>query len=303
MTKKKSDNEKASIHKLHTLPDDLREIWDLAEPHADSKQVISEEETEEALNNVFDTLGISEENTGSRNLYRWFVAAAVLLITVSVGYLNFYSIQYTAPSGGQLSVVLDDGSTVQLNGNSTISHSPLFGITNRDLELNGEAYFEVSHSTTPFIVTTASTQTTVHGTKFNIIDWGMETLIEPVVTVTEGKVSVTDKSNQEIFLTKNQQARLNTQNSELVQEPITSENVTISWLNGELEFQNITLPEFFERLELHFGQEITLEGDLNDEKIKAIYKNTKSLDEILSDVAIVKGLTVEMNNDGYLIKK
>lgn len=303
MTKENTEHKKAPLHELHRLPEDLKEIWDLAEPAQDPVSPVTEEETEDALQDVLSELNIPGERSYLSSGLRWAAVAAVILIAAFTGLNELHINTYSAPAGGQLSVSLPDGSSVTLNGNSTISYSLLFGLTNRDIDLEGEAYFEVTSTETPFIVTGPATTVTVLGTRFNILDWGKTKSINPMVTVTKGKVSVTDYTDQQIILTMNEAAQLDPESDQLIKSPVEDNLAALSWLKGELQFRNISLSEFFARLEVHYGQEITFNGTgLNSEKIQALYSNNKTLEEILTDVAIVKDLNVEKTATGYIIK-
>ena len=63
-------------------------------------------------------------------------------------------------------VELPDGSVVLLNRNSSIVFDKDF--EKRNVELTGEAYFDVAAATTPFIITTDLGEVSVLGTKFNV---------------------------------------------------------------------------------------------------------------------------------------
>lgn len=100
-----------------------------------------------------------------------------------------HSIQLlTVPAGKDIEVILADSTKVFLNADSRLEYPSTFEGTQRTVRLHGEAYFDVTKdSSRPFVVETAHTQTTVHGTKFNITSYdGQPTKI----TLIEGKVAV-----------------------------------------------------------------------------------------------------------------
>lgn len=92
------------------------------------------------------------------------------------------------PAGKDIEVILADSTKVFLNADSRLEYPSTFEGTQRTVRLHGEAYFDVTKdSSRPFVVETAHTQTTVHGTKFNITSYdGQPTKI----TLIEGKVAV-----------------------------------------------------------------------------------------------------------------
>ena len=73
-----------------------------------------------------------------------------------------------APRKSKLKMKLPDGSIVWLNADSKLSYSESFSRKNRNVQLEGEGYFEVAHGEHPFVVQTDSAQIKVLGTKFNV---------------------------------------------------------------------------------------------------------------------------------------
>lgn len=68
-----------------------------------------------------------------------------------------------------ISQVLPDGSTVTLNKHATITYSKKFGEENRNLKLDGEAFFDVTpNKAMPFVIDANSAKVKVVGTSFNV---------------------------------------------------------------------------------------------------------------------------------------
>ena len=99
----------------------------------------------------------------------WFYAAAsiaaIAIILPSIAF--FYTKNEVAERGTHLAVVLPDGSKVDLNAESKISYKPLWWFISRDVELKGEAYFEVEKGST-FDVRSGQYTVSVLGTSFNV---------------------------------------------------------------------------------------------------------------------------------------
>jgi len=101
--------------------------------------------------------------------------------------INHYTL--SVPKGGQYQLTLSDGTRVWLNSASTLRYPPKFNDNFREVELEGEAYFEVSHShNQPFVVKSAHQSTTVLGTTFNIMAYADE--LEMTTTLVSGAVRV-----------------------------------------------------------------------------------------------------------------
>jgi ferric-dicitrate binding protein FerR (iron transport regulator) len=94
-----------------------------------------------------------------------------------------------APLGGKSEVTLPDGSHVWLNAGSKIKYLNQFNKNNRNISLEGEAYFKVAKNTKlPFIVKAGDLNIIAVGTEFNVKSYKDEGIIE--TTLVEGKVTI-----------------------------------------------------------------------------------------------------------------
>lgn len=151
-----------------------------------------------------------------RTRAKWSIAAAFLVMTISVGIIVERVWLGAAPEyvqitdkvqtgiGEQKNVVLADGSTLHLNTNSIVTVN--FSEDARNIVLlRGEAHFDVAHDTSrPFSVTAGNNTVTAVGTAFNM-QYVDDNAFELVVT--DGKVLVKDRfnafqSNSSLFSSK-----------------------------------------------------------------------------------------------------
>ncbi len=99
-------------------------------------------------------------------------------------------------SGNRSKVVLPDGSQVWLNAESRLEYAQGFGSSNRDITLNGEAYFDVvKDASLPFIIHTNNILIKVTGTAFNVKSYPGEGVSE--TSIIRGRVEVTVKGRPE----------------------------------------------------------------------------------------------------------
>jgi ferric-dicitrate binding protein FerR (iron transport regulator) len=99
----------------------------------------------------------------------------------------------TVPLGSKSSVTLPDGSLVWLNAGSEMCYSSEYGNENRDIQLNGEAFFDVvSDSLKPFSVITPGMTVMAYGTRFNVKAYPDDPT--SAATLEEGKIDVVIKS-------------------------------------------------------------------------------------------------------------
>ncbi|WP_373729327.1 FecR family protein, partial [Bacteroides heparinolyticus] len=122
--------------------------------------------------------------------------AAVVLLTIGTtrfllerSYRDEAMNTVTVPSGQHVGLTLSDGTKVWLNSRTRMSYPPLFRVCDkRMVEIDGEAYFEVSKSRKPFVVNTPKGRVEVLGTKFYVKDYRQAEVFE--TSLVEGSVKV-----------------------------------------------------------------------------------------------------------------
>jgi transmembrane sensor len=101
-----------------------------------------------------------------------------------------------APLGARSEIMLGDGTQIILNAGSTIKYRSDFNSNNRNLILDGEAYFKVAKNINlPLIVNAGSINIKATGTEFNVKAYKDEGLIE--TTLIEGKVEILQKGGDD----------------------------------------------------------------------------------------------------------
>jgi transmembrane sensor len=99
-----------------------------------------------------------------------------------------------APLGARSEIILNDGTEVMLNAGSSIKYGSDFNSINRDLILEGEAYFKVAkNKDLPLIVSAGNIKIKATGTEFNVKAYSDEGIIE--TTLVEGEVEISQKGN------------------------------------------------------------------------------------------------------------
>ncbi|WP_291591992.1 FecR family protein [Bacteroides sp.] len=229
-----------------------------------------------------------KSHTRRLTLIRTFsAAAAVLLLCLSTWTVYLYmqpvSIETVSTLAETRTVHLPDGSTVTLNHYSSISYPEKFKSGNREVELNGEAYFEVSKDKKhPFIVQTEMIDVQVLGTHFNVDAY----LDNPDVrtTLLTGSVAVSNKNNSvRMVLKPNEIAIYNKVEQKLTRKALENAKDEISWRHGEFIFDDLPLQEIVRELSNSFGTSIRISDTaLQDYRITARFRNGEDLKTILS---------------------
>ncbi len=150
------------------------------------------------------------------------------------------------PKGGEYSLELSDGTIVWVNSESSLRFPEVFARTQREVFLQGEAYFEVKKDTDkPFVVRTEMGDIRVLGTSFNVSAYPTDELWQ--ATLVEGQVSIC-RNQGEILMKPNEQYQMDRITGKGVVRSVIPEFYT-SWRDGKFYFKAYTFEELVERLE------------------------------------------------------
>lgn len=144
-------------------------------------------------------------------------------------------------------VKLDDGSAIWLNAGSELEYPLHFVGEERRVILTGEGFFDVSRDEAkPFVVEAGGQSLTVLGTEFNISSYPQEPV---VTTLVSGKVSILpDVDGEEVILLPGQQALFNAESGN-IQLLAVNVNNFISWRDGILNVDQMTLAGVLKKVE------------------------------------------------------
>ena len=212
---------------------------------------------------------------------------------------------YTTSEGEQKLLTLHDGSTVLMNGNSQVwVHSDNF-ISLRELELEGEAYFDVVDiPESPFIIHAKNATIEVLGTAFNVKTYDWHDNVQ--VAVSEGRVSFTSKlshlDKRSVTLAKGQFAYFDFNDNDFVVENFGVENYLV-WKSGRLIFKDLPL----EKVCLQLNRLYDVECSFDDKALKDLSLTSnfsgESLDKTLSVIALSLGINYQFDNDKKVVWK
>lgn len=139
------------------------------------------------------------------------------------------------PRGGQFFLVLSDSTRVWLNAESELRYPVTFSGEKREVNLIGEAYFEVTKNKEhPFVVHSESQDIEVLGTSFNVSAYNDNKFVR--TTLVEGSVRINSPS-QEIYLEPSFQTVLDLQSGSAITQRVKTELYT-SWKDGNYYFEN-----------------------------------------------------------------
>lgn len=190
------------------------------------------------------------------------------------------------PKGGQYHIVLPDGTTVWLNSASELKFPSTFSSASRDVELKGEAYFEVAKYAGKgwtFNVKSDRQVVQVLGTKFNISAYENETFVK--TSLAEGKVRVTGSGLGKSFTLKpGQESALNTKSSEIkVYDAEIAD--AIAWKEGLFVFDNENLFSAMNKISRWYDVEIIYQGEVKDKALWGTISRTEKIESLLKTLA------------------
>ena len=194
----------------------------------------------------------------------------------------------TAKPGEMTEFQLPDRSKVWLNAGTEVRFLKAFNTTKlREVQLKGEAYFEVHHdSTHPFVVNSGKLRTTVHGTSFSIRAYPDEAAI--AVAVNSGKVGVETRDGKQAALMLLPEDKISYSGGQFLKTKVPKIDID-SWIKGELIFEQTSMPEVFATLARKYKVKIDAgKRDYSACKLTARFRNQPL-------AVVLKTLNISMN--------
>jgi len=230
----------------------------------------------------------------NRSLAFKIAASIALLVGITYFLFNFNQEILKADFAENKSFILPDESTVTLNAVSQITYSKTSFKTNRQLKLDGEAYFSVKKGST-FNVKTEQGNIEVLGTKFNVKS--RENSFK--VYCYEGSVAVSH-NNTKVVLTKGEGVQL-TENNTLIK----LRNPEISgplWLNNESYFMEEPYAEVLAEFERQFKVKIVSKSINTDVLFTGGFSNN-DLDSAIKSITLPLNINYRIIDNEIILSK
>jgi len=190
----------------------------------------------------------------------------------------------TTPRGGQYQIVLPDATKVWLNAESSLRFPTSFRGKERNVELNGEAYFEVaSDKEKPFRVMAAQTETLVLGTHFNIMAYGDENAVR--TTLLEGSVKM-GQGSQHSLLRPGEQAEFDVLHATLTTKKVNT-RAAIAWKEGYYYFDRTPVQTVMRQIARWYNVEIVYQGAIPRDEIVGKIPRTAYVSEVLHIMELI----------------
>ncbi|MFV0582445.1 MAG: FecR family protein [Parabacteroides gordonii] len=243
-----------------------------------------------------------------RGIARFLRVAAMIVVAFGLGY--FWQSEKTegpiamqtisVPAGQCVNVTLPDGSNIWLNAQTTIQYPVSFNKENRQVKLDGEAYFDVAKdSKRPFIVNTKECSVEVLGTKFNIDAYSSRDKFETVLMEGSVKVSMLDDPTQAVSLKPNN--KVYRSNGKLLTQKVSNYE-RYRWKEGLICFVDEPFKVVMEDFEKFYGLTIVV----NNQKVTQYlytgkFKQTDGVDYALSLLQKNIHFTYQRDRENHIV--
>jgi ferric-dicitrate binding protein FerR (iron transport regulator) len=294
---------------------DQYEVWnltDFAMPELDEADV---DAALDAVNAKIDAIEESETKVVQmpwlRRNYKYVSGvAAAFLIALFVGFLvrnNFNStVTYAFNGQNESSYILPDNTSVNFNSESSLSYTKHFAESDRSVDFEGVAYFDVAKDENlPFVLHCNNMDVEVLGTSFllnaeknaerctldlytgkvKMTAFDKKGNILSVVEINPGERGVWDATANELKTMSY---------SEVKEDELLTEHVLV--------FNNEKLSKIVEALEYIYKVEIDLGESCASKKLTARFSDDESIDEVLETIALVSEVTVTKEGEVYQIR-
>ncbi|HLS38250.1 MAG TPA: FecR family protein [Sphingobacterium bovisgrunnientis] len=207
---------------------------------------------------------------------------------------------FAAKKGSTLKLRLPDSSIVQLNSGSSIKISSSYGISNRNVMLKGEGYFEVAHNKqTPFIVEVKDAKINVLGTNFNLSGYDQDNHVK--ATLISGSIAVNTISDKTV-IKPGQQAIVNNQSIIHVNNNVNLVQI-LAWREGVFRFQDESIEFIMSELSKWYNiNDVQISNNIKD-KFTGSIKRTKQLKDVLNALEEVSDLQFAIEEGRVMVTK
>ncbi len=208
---------------------------------------------------------------------------------------GLFPVESSSSPGDITTLGLSDGSVVRMMPETRVEFPAT--VDRREVVLEGRAFFAVAADPIPFVVRTHMGEVTVHGTRFEVLTNRDELRL----VVVEGRVRLEGESGfaevgpgQIAYLTSGSSPRV-----------VNHGDVwsVVEWADGLLIFEATPLSMVAEELSRHFGREVTIMDEAVGQLRITAWFEDESIEEVISAVCLVAGVSCEMSESEVTIRR
>ena len=203
------------------------------------------------------------------------------------------------PAGQRAELILPDSTHVWLNARRKLVFPISFGKDIRQVELNGEAYFDVIHNEKqPFVVKTPQMDIQVLGTEFNVTAYSSSSDFE--VALLRGCIELSSPRLSSNYRMKEKE-HIRLQNNKLISKDISDYDY-FRWKEGLICFNNESVATIIEKLKLYYDIDIEVYNQkFINSRYTGKFRTKDGIEQVLRVLQIEHKFTYTKNNDLNLI--
>jgi transmembrane sensor len=291
------------------LVNEMKEQWNLLHNYADNKTP----DTRKAWNKLFTRLEAEQlipDNAPVKLNYtaKLMRAAAIALLLIAAGSIVYFGLNQkpeaemvlmqTGNEGNTLIKTLTDGSVIYLAQNSSFSFPGNFNQKSRNVELSGEAFFDIAPDPgKPFIIETEKAFIEVLGTAFNVKTTNGSNF---ELIVDRGKVKVTPKSDplrQQLVVAGE---KISSTGNNFIKSKRTSAD-KLMWYTKRMQFKDETLENIISVLNRNFDAIFVIAGSETGKRRLTVTFNNDSVSTMSELICLTLNLKSQTKNDSILL--
>lgn len=200
------------------------------------------------------------------------------------------------PPGGEYKLLLPDGTKVWVNAMTSLKYPVHFTGRLREVELEGEAFFEVAKQShggkrVPFIVHTADQKLEVLGTVFNLQSYGDAI----VTTLVEGSVKLS-YSKEELgqhYLTPEDQMTFSSSTKALTKVKVDP-FYYCAWKDGNFAFDKTSIQEVMGIISRWYNVDVIFDSPLKDFRFSGTISRYEDINKLLQTIELVGGVHFQL---------
>lgn len=252
----------------------------------------------------------------TRTYSTWLKVAAVFVLLIGAGVLGTHLLNRNADqdfntiaaTNEKTFKLLDDGTKIWLNKKSTIRYNQAFGKQQREIFLEGEAYFDVAkNKEVPLFIHAGNIDIEVKGTAFNVNAYKGNPDIQ--VALIRGSIQVTNRldQNHQVLLQPNQKlifSNLGLKDDQFAVLPMATDLLLkeTKWTSDTLTFQKEKLKDLALRMEKKYDLKIEVKSELLKEKRFSGTFTNETIQQALEALKLSYPLTYTISNKLVVIK-
>ena len=258
------------------------------------------------LYQMLENDGLLEDKNAQRTLnrtnrYKMLYAAAVFAICItSVWYLintlqKEMLVLYNETNALVLAKMLEDGSVVYLSQQTSIKYPNHFNDDKRAVTLQGDAFFDIrKQAGRPFFIDTEAAKVEVKGTSFSIKSYGKSSFL---LSVREGEVLVTRKSNMQVITVKSDEAVL----FDAEQVQLIQQTTIFDQYFKHIHFKDEYLKNVADIINLHSDNiKLKIDPDIETRSITLALPEKINVAEIATLICLASNLQHVLQNDSMI---